>query len=198
MQFLVVLRTRQRREAEEFENVDRQFLFDDVDIAGNRLGRVGRKAENIAGVGDDAVAPPSEQHFAVFPDLVLPLLGPHQRFRIDVFQSDEDEGAAGPSRLLDEMRNAMTKRVDLQDQPDLEVLTFTQFDQAVEDRFPVAVAGEVIVSNEKPRDALRGIGAYDRLDVVGGAVTRFAALDIDDRAEAALKRTAAASVEAGI
>jgi len=45
---------------------------------------------------------------------------------------------------------------------------------------------------------LRGIGANDDFDIVGAAVTRLAALDIDDRAKAALKRTAAAGVEAGI
>jgi hypothetical protein len=101
-------------------------------------------------------------------------------------------------RLLDEMRNAVTQRVDLQDQPDLEILAFAQFDQAVEDRFPVAVAREVIVGNEKPRNALRRIGANDGFDIVGTAVPRLASLDVDDRAKAALKRTATTGVEAGI
>ena len=111
---------------------------------------------------------------------------------------DEDEGSAGARRLLDEIRNAMAERVDLQDQLDAEFFAFAQFDQPVEDGFPVAVAGEIVVGDEKPGDALRRIGAHDRLDVVGGAVARYAALDVDDGAEAALKRAAAAGIEAGI
>ena len=47
-------------QAEEFEDVDRQFLFDDLDIAGDRLWRVGREAEDVAGIGnDDAAAKPA-------------------------------------------------------------------------------------------------------------------------------------------
>ena len=42
-----------------------------------------------------------------------------------------------------------------------------QLDQAVEDRLPVLVAREIVVGDEEARDALRGIGAHDRLDVVG-------------------------------
>ena len=46
--------------------------------------------------------------------------------------------------------------------------------------------------------SLRRVGAHDRLDVVGRAVARLAALHVDDGAEAALERTAAAGVEARI
>jgi hypothetical protein len=73
-----------------------------------------------------------------------------------------------------------------------------QLDQAVEDRFPVAVAGEIVVGDEEPGDALLRLRADDRLDVVGGAEARLAALHVDDGAEAALERAAAASVEARI
>jgi hypothetical protein len=144
------------------------------------------------------MAPPLQQHLAVFPDLVLALLGAEKRFRIDVLEPDEHERCAGARRLLDEIRNAMAKRVDLQDQLDPELVALAQFDQPVEDTFPVAVAGEIVVGNEKACDALRRIGAHDRFDVVGGAVTRYAALDVDDGAEAALKRAATAGIEARI
>jgi hypothetical protein len=40
----VVLRARQRREAEELEDVDRQLALDDLDVARDRLRRVGREA----------------------------------------------------------------------------------------------------------------------------------------------------------
>ena len=71
-----------------------------------------------------------------------------------------------------------------------------EIDQPVEDRLPVAVAGEIVVGDEIVVDALGVIGAHDRLDVIGAPIARFAALDIDDRAEAALERAAAAGVEA--
>ena len=139
-----------------------------------------------------------QQHLAVFPDLVLALLGAEEQFRIDVLEPDEHERCAGARRLLDEVRDAMAERVDLQDQLDPEFVAFAQFDQPVEDRFPVAVAGEIVVGDKKACYALRGIGAHDRLDVVGGAVARYAPLHVDDGAEAALKRAAAAGIEARI
>ena len=96
------------------------------------------------------------------------------------------------------MRNAMAQRINLQDKLDLEFVALAQLDQAIEDSFPVAVAGEIVVGDEKAGDALRRIGAHNRLDVVGGAVARYAALHVDDGAEAALKRAAAAGIEARI
>ena len=77
-------------------------------------------------------------------------------------------------------------------------MLLAQLDQAVEDRLPVLVAREIVVGDEEAGDALRGIGAHDGLDVVGRAVARLAPLHVDDGAEAALERTAAAGIEAGI
>ena len=198
MEDLVVLRARQRREEEEFEDVDRQLALDGLDVARDRFRRVGRKAEDVAGPGHHLGALPGLQHLAIFPDLVLALLRAHERFGVDVLEPDEDRVAAGARRLLDEARNAVAERVDLQQQPDLEALVLAQLDQAVEDRLPVPVAGEIVVGDEEARDVLRGVGAHDRLDVVGGAVARLAALHVDDGAEAALERAAAAGVEAGV
>ena len=198
MKDLVVLRSRQGREEEEFENVDRQFALDGVDVAGDRFGRVGRKAEDVARPGHHLGAPPRLQHVAIFPDLVLALLRAHQRFGIDVLEPDEHGVAAGPRRLLDEIRDLVAERVDLQQEPDLEALLLAQFDQPIEDRLPVAVAGEIVVGDEEPRDPLRGIGAHDRFHVVGRAIARLAALHVDDGAERALERAAASGVEAGV
>src|SRR5262249_52622779 len=190
MELLMVLGARQRREAEEFQDIDRQFLFDDLDIPRDRFRRVGRQDENVARISDASMPPPRQQHLAVFPDFVLPLLGAEERLRIDVLKPNEYERGAGARGLLDEIRNAMTERVDLQDQLDSEFFALAQLDQPVEDGFPVAVASEIVVRDKKARDALRRISAHDRFDIVGGAVTRDAALHVDDGAEAALKRTA--------
>ena len=156
------------------------------------------KAEDVAGPGHDMRALPGEQHVAIFPDLVLPLLRAHQRFGIDVLKPDEDGVAAGPRRLLDEARNPVAERVDLQQKADPEALILAQFDQPVEDRLPVAVAGEIVVGDEEARDALRGVGAHDRFHVVRRAVARLAPLHVDDRAEGALERAAAPRVEARV
>ena len=106
--------------------------------------------------------------------------------------------AAGSRRLLDETRDLVAERVDLEQEPDLEALVLAQFDEPVEDRLPVAVAGEIIVGDEKPGHVLGGVGAHDRLDVIGGAVARLAPLHVDDGAERALERAAAAGVEARV
>ena len=125
-------------------------------------------------------------------------LAPIRDCGIDVLQADEDRVAAGASRLLDEVRDAVAERVDLQQEPDFEALLLAQFDEAIEDRLPIAVAGEIVVGDEKARDPLRGVGAHDRLDVVGGPIAGLAPLNVDDRAEAALERAAAPGVEAGV
>ena len=92
----------------------------------------------------------------------------------------------------------MAERIDLKQKPDPKTLVLPQFDQPIEDRLPVAVAGEIVVGDEKARDALRGVGAHDRLDIVGGPIARLAPLDVDDGAEAALERAAASGVEARV
>ena len=69
-------------------------------------------------------------------------------------------------------------------------------DQAVEDRLPVPVAGEIVVGDEEAVDALGQVDAHHPLDVVGVAPARLAPLHVDDRAEAALERAAAPGVEA--
>ena len=97
-------------------------------------------------------------------------LAPISEFGIDVLKPDEHRVAPCARRLFDESGNAVTERVDLQQEPDPEPLVFAQFDQAVEDRLPIAVAGEIVVGDKKARDALRGVGAHDRLDVVGGPI----------------------------
>ena len=95
---------------------------------------------------------------------------PISDFGIDVLQPDEHGVAAGARSLLDEIRNAVTQRVDLQHQADPKMLFFAQLDQPIEDRLPVAITRKIIVGDEKTGDIARRVGAHDRLDVVGRAV----------------------------
>src|SRR5215468_10376771 len=85
----VVRGARQRREAEELQDVEGQLLLDDRYVAPNRLGRIAGKSEDIASEREDAARLPGKQHLAIFGDLVLPLLGGGQIVRIDVFKPDE-------------------------------------------------------------------------------------------------------------
>ena len=154
-QHLVVLRAGQRREEEELEDVERQFALDDLDVANDRFLGVAGEAEDIAGVGDGAVVAPLLQHLAVFGDLVLALLGGDQVVGIDVLEPDEDAADAGLRRLLDEVRNLVAERVDLDGEAELGKFAVAQLDQPVEQDLPVAVAGEIVVGDEEPLDALR-------------------------------------------
>ena len=102
------------------------------------------------------------------------------------------------ARLLNEIRHAVAQRVHLDRELEAEALIFAQVDQSIEDRFPVLVAGEVVVGDEEAADPGGVIGADDRLDVVGGAVARLAPLHVDDRAERALEWAAAPASKLGI
>src|SRR5207302_102212 len=143
------VRIRQRSKDIELEDIERQFLLDDVDVAGNRFRGVAREAEDIAAIGDHPAAPPRLQHLAIFPDLVLPLLGSHQRLRVDILKPDEGEENSRASALLDEISNPVAQRIDLDEQSDLDLFLLPQIDEAIEDRFPVPIAGEIIVRDEE-------------------------------------------------
>ena len=116
---------------------------------------------------------------------------------IDVLQPDEDAGDAGALGLGDEIRDFVAQRVDLDQEAHVHAVFLAQFDDAVEDRLPVLVAGEIVVGNEEAVDAVVVVLAQDALDVVRRAPPRFPALHIDDGAERALERAAAPGVEGG-
>ncbi len=91
----------------------------------------------------------------------------------------------------------MAERIDLDDEANVEIFYLAHRHEAVEDRLPVLVAGEIVVGDEKGAQALRIVRPHDQFDVVGRAAARFAALHVDDGAERALIRAAAAGIEAG-
>src|SRR6202453_2744023 len=194
---LVILRPRQWREEEELENIKRQFALDDLDVAQDRLFRVGWEAEDVAGESDGAVRAPFLQHHPIFGDLVLPLLGGDEILGVDVLKPDEHAFDAGGRRLLDEVLDLVAERVDLDGEADVDAFLL-QLDHSVEQNFPVAVAGEIVVGDEEPVDALRVIGADDLFEIVGRAKAALAPLDVDDGAERALIGTAATEIDAGI
>ena len=104
---------------------------------------------------------------------------------------------AGLGRLLDEVRDLVAERVDLDGEAAADALVL-ELDHPVEQDLPVAVAGEIVVGDEESVDALRPVLANDLLEVVGRAEAALAALHVDDRAERALIGTAAAEVDRGI
>src|SRR2546427_6886219 len=193
---LMILRTGERSEAEKFDNVERELPLYDRDITPDAVGCIRREAQDVARKRDDALRLPGEQHLAIFGDLVLALLCRGEIVRVDVFQSNEHPGDAGPLRLHDEVFDLVAKRVDLDHQAERNPALLPEFDQAIEDRLPLLVAREIVVGDEEFVYALLPVEPHEMLDVVGRAVARLAALHIDDRAERALVRTAAARVEA--
>ena len=116
---------------------------------------------------------------------------------IDIFQADEDPPHAGARAFVDEVRQRVTERVDLNDEAQFELFNFAQIDEPVEDRLPILVTSEVVVGDEEGAQPLRVIFPHDFVDVVRRAAARFSALHVDDSTERALIRTAAAGVETG-
>ena len=99
--------------------------------------------------------------------------------------------------FLDEAGNAVAERVDLNHQLESEALLSRSSIRRSKIGSQLRLRAKLSSVMKKLRHALGVIGAHDRLDVVGRAVARLAALHVDDGAEAALERTAAAGVEAG-
>ena len=56
----------------------------------------------------------------------------------------------------------MALRIDLHEELEAQPFLLAQLDQAVEDRLPVLVAGQVVVGDEELVDALRQVGADRR------------------------------------
>ena len=194
---LMVLRAGQRGQTEELDHVERQLLLHDRDIASDRLRRVARKAHNVPGKRHHALRLPGQQHRAILGDLVLALLRRGEIVRVDILQTDEHPCDAGTLGLRHEVGNRVTARVDLNQQAKRDALLLAQRDQAIEDRLPGAVAGEIVVGDEEFVNALRPVQAHETFDVVRRTVARRAALHVDDRAERALVRAAAAGIETG-
>ncbi len=129
--------------------------------------------------------------------MILAFVGRYQTFGIDVLQSDEDFRDAGERGLFGEIGNLMSQRVDLDHESQVAVELLAEFDDPVEDRFPVLVTGKVVVGDEIAIDALCRARADQLFDVVGRSVTRLAPLHVNDGAEAAFEGAAPSGVEAG-
>ena len=194
---LMVLGAGQGREDEELEHVERQLVLDDLEILLDGFRRIVREAQNVTGEGHDADALPFQQHLPVLGDLVLALLGRDQVRRVDVLKPEEHAGHAGALGLLDEVRNLVAQRVDLDHEADVEAILFAQLDDAVVDRFPVLVPREIVVGDKEAVHALLVVGAQDLLDGVWRAVARLAPLHVDDGAERALEGATASGIETG-
>ena len=193
---LVVLRARQRREEKQLEDVERQLSLDDLNVPQDRLFAVTREADDVTGTGDGAMVAPFLQHLPVVGNLVLALLGGNEIVGVDVLEPNEYPAHACACCLLDEIRDLVAERVDLDGKPDLGAICGPQRDQAIEQRFPVAVAGEIVVGDEKSPDVLGIVVADDLLHVVRRTESALAPLHVDDGAEGALVWTAATEIHA--
>ena len=112
---------------------------------------------------------PRLQHRAIFGNAILSLARLLERHGIYAFHADEDAVDSGTTGLVDETLDLVRHRIDLRDDLDREAFVFAHPDQPIEDRFPLAVARQVIVRDEKVVHALRDIRADQSLDVIGAA-----------------------------
>jgi len=90
----------------------------------------------------------------------------------------------------------VAKRVDLNGEADIHSFVDAHLDHAVEQSFPLAVAGEIVVGDEETLDPFRVVFPHDVFEIVGRADAAFAALHVDDGAERALIGTAAPEIDA--
>src|SRR5215831_17678480 len=192
----MILRARQWRQAKELDDIERQFLLNDRDVAPDGLWRVGREAEDVSGKRENALRLPSQQHSSIFGDPVLPLLGGGKVVRIDVLEPDEHTCDARTLRLLDEVWDPVAQRINLDHQAERDSVPLTQRDQTVEDRLPCLVARKIVVGDEEFVDALRPVQTDQMLYVIRGAEARLTPLHVDNGAERALIGAAAACIEA--
>lgn len=91
----------------------------------------------------------------------------------------------------------MTQCIDLNDQLDLDTMLFAQLNQFIKKHLPVAIAGKIIIGNEKSLDALGNINAHNAFKIICRAEPALAPLHINDGAKRALKRAAASKVKTG-
>src|SRR5207245_2529971 len=115
---------------------------------------------------------------------------------IDVLQPDEDASYSGARCLLDEIRDAVAQRIDLDREADIQAC-LAQGDHPIKQRLPVPVAGEIVVGDEEALDALRAIFPDDPLQIVRRAEPALAALHVDNCAERTLIRAPAAEIDTG-
>ncbi len=116
--------------------------------------------------------------------------------RVDALHADEDLGAAGFGRQGDKVLG-LARQVNLHHERDLQAF-FAQLDDFLEGLAPELFAGEIIVSEKIKRQAVVEIIApHHGGDALGAALAHFAPLNVDDRAEAARKRTATRGVRGG-
>ena len=100
---------------------------------------------------------PGLQHLAVLRDLVLAFLGAHQIAGL-MFSSPMNTQLQ-PARAAFSMNPGIlwhSVSTCMQDF-DLEAVLLAQLDQPVENRFPVLVAGEIVVGDEEPRQPWRAL-----------------------------------------
>ena len=90
------------------------------------------ETENVACNGYHLLVSPHLQHAPVLGDPVLRLAGTHQTVRVDALQADEDSPHPCGTGLVNEVGDLVTERVDLNHQIELDSLSSTQLDQAVE------------------------------------------------------------------
>src|SRR3954470_23073047 len=82
MELEMVLRARQRREREKLEQINGQFLLNDLYVALYRLRRVVGESHNVTATGQHSSLLPGEQHRPVLGDLILLFLGADERVRV--------------------------------------------------------------------------------------------------------------------
>jgi hypothetical protein len=102
----MILGAGQRREEEELEHVDGELALDDLDVGADRVDRVAGKAEDVAGVRD----------FRYSVILFWRFFAPARLSGLMFSRPMKTRFTPAFAHLLDEVRDAVAERVDLDDE----------------------------------------------------------------------------------
>src|SRR5271157_579662 len=186
----------QRHEDEKRGVVRADLVHEEFQIAADGIDSVEREADDVADMSGNVGIAVGLNELAIFADLLLLLAGGGEVAGIHALHADEDVQATGLAGLVDEVLDFPGEDVDLHHESHGNFFLGAQANEDVENGFPILVAGKIVVGEEIEGDAVFVVVAANGLgNVLRGAETHFAALNVDDGAEGAFERAAAAAIE---
>src|SRR4029077_20873802 len=160
-----------------------------ADILGDlRLG-VKRESDDVPGMDHDPGVVPFLDDVSVLFDVILSFAFGLEVLGIDALHADKNLGAAGLGRKPHEILR-FTGEIYLHHEVDLDAF-LPELDDLLKGLAPELFTGKVIVGKEVEGDPVLAIVHAQQLgDAFGAALAHFTALDVDDGAKGAGKRTA--------
>ena len=191
--FAMVLRTGQWGQHEKRGLVGPDFVHQKTNVVRHLIFAVPRKTDDVSRVHHHSGLVPFFDDISILLDVVLLLTFGLQVLRVNAFHADEDLSTPRLSRQADKIL-WLAGQIHLHHKRDLNAF-LPEFDDGFESLAPEFLPGKIVIGEEIKRYAmLRIVPTQERRDALRTALAHLASLHIDDRAEAASKRTAPRSI----